>query len=67
MGKLIRAVLRGGDSGNTVSLTRHFLTTSDGKHYGTFHGKLRERQKRRRKAKLRVPGEERGQEASLHQ
>ena len=36
----------------------NFLTTSDGKHYGTFHGKLRERQKRdrekrRRKAKLR--------------
>jgi hypothetical protein len=35
----------------------NFLTTSDGKHYGTFHGKLRERQKRdrekrRRKAKL---------------
>jgi len=36
----------------------NFLTTSDGRHYGTFHGKLRERQKRdrekrRRKAKLR--------------
>jgi Putative transposase DNA-binding domain len=36
----------------------NFLTTSDGQHYGTFHGKLRERQKRdrekrRRKAKLR--------------
>ncbi len=36
----------------------NFLTTSMGKHYGTFHGKLRERQKRdrekrRRKAKLR--------------
>jgi transposase len=36
----------------------NFLTTSDGKHYGTFHGKLRERQKRdrekrRRRAKLR--------------
>ena len=36
----------------------NFVTTSDGKHYGTFHGKLRERQKRdrekrRRKAKLR--------------
>jgi Putative transposase DNA-binding domain len=35
----------------------NFLTTSDGQHYGTFHGKLRERQKRdrekrRRKAKL---------------
>src|SRR5713226_8550752 len=37
----------------------NFLTTSDGKHYGTFHGKLRDRQKRdrekrRRKAKLRA-------------
>jgi transposase len=36
----------------------NFITTSDGQHYGTFHGKLRERQKRdrekrRRKAKLR--------------
>jgi hypothetical protein len=36
----------------------NFLTNSTGKHYGTFHGKLRERQKRdrekrRRKAKLR--------------
>ncbi len=36
-----------------------FLTTSDGKHYGTFHGKLakrhkRDRAKRRRKAKLRA-------------
>jgi hypothetical protein len=36
----------------------NFLTISTGKHYGTFHGKLRERQKRdrekrRRKAKLR--------------
>ena len=35
----------------------NFVTTSDGQHYGTFHGKLRERQKRdrekrRRKAKL---------------
>ncbi len=35
----------------------NFVTTSDGKHYGTFHGKLRERQKRdrekrRRKAKI---------------
>jgi hypothetical protein len=39
--------------------TANFVTTSDGKHYGTFHGKLRERQrrdreKRRRKAKLRA-------------
>ncbi|MGB8345833.1 MAG: transposase, partial [Ktedonobacteraceae bacterium] len=37
----------------------NFLTTSTGKHYGTFHGKLRDRQKRdrekrRRKAKLRA-------------
>lgn len=36
-----------------------FLTTSTGKHYGSFHNKLRERQKRdrekrRRKAKLRA-------------
>lgn len=37
----------------------NFLTTSDGKHYGTFHGKLakrhkRDRARRRRKAKLRA-------------
>jgi hypothetical protein len=37
----------------------NFLTTSTGKRYGSFHGKLRERQKRdrekrRRKAKLRA-------------
>lgn len=37
----------------------NFLTTSDGKHYGSFHGKLaerhkRDREKRRRKAKLRA-------------
>ncbi len=37
----------------------NFLTTSTGKHYGTFHGKLaerhkRDRAKRRRKAKLRA-------------
>jgi hypothetical protein len=43
----------------------NFLTTSDGQHYGTFHGKLRERQKRdrekrRRKAKLRTCLEKRG-------
>jgi len=43
----------------------NFLTTSDGEHYGTFHGKLRERQKRdrekrRRKAKLRTCLEKRG-------
>jgi len=45
----------------------NFLTTSDGKHYGTFHGKLRERQKRdrekrRRKAKLRKCLEKKGGE-----
>jgi hypothetical protein len=44
--------------GVDVGIT-NFLTSSDGKHYGTFHGKLRERQKRdrekrRRKAKLRA-------------
>jgi hypothetical protein len=43
----------------------NFLTTSTGKHYGTFHGKLRERQKRdrekrRRKAKLRKCLERKG-------
>jgi hypothetical protein len=43
----------------------NFLTTSDGKHYGTFHGNLRERQKRdrekrRRKAKLRACLEKKG-------
>ena len=43
----------------------NFLTTSDGKHYGTFHGKLRERhkrdrEKRRRKAKLRACLEKKG-------
>ena len=37
----------------------NFITTSDGKHYGTMHGKIRERhkrdrEKRRRKAKLRA-------------
>src|SRR5262249_2649856 len=37
----------------------NFLTTSTGKHYGTMHGKLKERHKRdrakrRRKAKLRA-------------
>jgi hypothetical protein len=37
----------------------HFLTTSTGKHYGSFQGKLaqrhqRDREKRRRKAKLRA-------------
>src|SRR2546421_8325281 len=45
----------------------NFLTTSTGKHYGTFHGKLRERQKRdrekrRRKAKLRKCLEKKGVE-----
>ena len=38
----------------------NFLTTSTGKHYGTFHGKLRDRQKRRRKAKLRACLEKKG-------
>jgi Putative transposase DNA-binding domain len=37
----------------------NFITTSEGKHYGTLHGKLavchkRDREKRRRKAKLRA-------------
>jgi len=45
----------------------NFVTTSTGKHYGTFHGKLRERQKRdrekrRRKAKLRTCLEKKGVE-----
>jgi hypothetical protein len=45
----------------------NFLTTSDGKQYGTFHGKLREqqkrdREKRRRKAKLRACLEKKGVE-----
>src|SRR6266478_8904603 len=43
----------------------NFLTTSTGRHYGSFHGKLRERQKRdrekrRRKAKLRKCLEKKG-------
>jgi hypothetical protein len=43
----------------------NFVTTSTGKHYGTFHGKLQERQKRdrekrRRKAKLRKSLEKKG-------
>jgi transposase len=43
----------------------NFLTASSGQHYGTFHGKLRERhkhdrQKRRRKAKLRRCLEKKG-------
>lgn len=43
----------------------NFVTTSDGRHYGTFNGKLRERQKRdrekrRRKAKLRKCLEKKG-------
>ena len=43
----------------------NFITTSDGRHYGTFNRKLRERQKRdrekrRRKAKLRKCLEKRG-------
>ncbi|HKF38704.1 MAG TPA: transposase [Ktedonobacteraceae bacterium] len=43
----------------------NFITTSDGKQYGTFNGRLRERQKldrekRRRKAKLRKCLEKKG-------
>jgi hypothetical protein len=43
----------------------NFITTSDGKQYGTFNGKLRQRQKRdrekrRRKAKLRKCLEKKG-------
>lgn len=43
----------------------NFVTASDGKQYGTFHGKLRNRQKRdrekrRRKAKLRACLEKKG-------
>lgn len=43
----------------------NFLTTSTGKQYGTFHGKLarrhkRDREKRRRKAKLRACLEKKG-------
>ena len=43
----------------------NFLTTSSGKHFGTFHEKLRERQKRdrekrRRKARLRTCLEKKG-------
>ena len=51
----------------------NFVTTSTGKHYGTFHGKLRERQKRdrekrRRKAKLwHVYHKEGHQEAALNE
>jgi transposase len=45
----------------------HFLTTSTGKHYGSFQGKLaqrhqRDREKRRRKAKLRACLKQRGVE-----
>ncbi len=43
----------------------HFLATSTGKHYGTFQGKLaqrhqRDREKRRRKAKLRASLKKKG-------
>ncbi len=43
----------------------NFITTSTGKRYGTFHGKLaerhkRDREKRRRKAKLRTCLEKKG-------
>ncbi len=45
----------------------HFLTTSAGKHYGSFQGKLalrhqRDREKRRRKAKLRACLKQKGVE-----
>jgi transposase len=45
----------------------NFVTTSDGEHYGTFHGKLRTRQKRdrekcRREAKLRACLQKKGVE-----
>jgi Putative transposase DNA-binding domain len=50
--------------GVDVGIT-NFVTTSTGQHYGTFHGKLRERQKRdrqkrQRKAKLRKCLEKKG-------
>jgi hypothetical protein len=50
--------------GVDVGIT-NFVTTSDGRHYGTFNGRLRERQKhdrekRRRKAKLRKCLEKKG-------
>jgi transposase len=43
----------------------HFLTSSTGKEYGSFHGKMarrhkRDRAKRRRKAKLRACLEKKG-------
>src|SRR5262252_6616043 len=52
--------------GVDVGIT-HFLTTSTGKHYGSFHGKLaqrhqRDQQKRRRKAKLRACLKQKGVE-----
>jgi hypothetical protein len=52
--------------GVDVGIT-HFLTTSTGKHYGSFHGKLaqrhqRDREKRRRKAKLRACLKQKGVE-----
>jgi len=52
--------------GVAVGIT-HFLTTSTGKHYGSFQGKLakrhqRDRQKRRRKAKLRACLKQKGVE-----
>jgi len=45
----------------------NFVTTSTGKHYGTFHGQLakrhkRDRAKRRRKAKLRACLQKKGRE-----
>ena len=52
--------------GVDVGIT-NFITTSTGKHYGTFHGKLakrhqRDREKRQRKAKLRACLEKKGVE-----
>jgi putative transposase len=52
--------------GVDVGIT-HFVTTSTGKHYGSFQGKLaqrhrRDREKRRRKAKLRACLKQKGVE-----
>ena len=52
--------------GVDVGIT-HFLTTSTGKHYGSFQGRLakrhqRDREKRRRKAKLRACLKQKGVE-----
>jgi transposase len=52
--------------GADVGIT-HFITTSTGKQYGSFHGKLarrhkRDREKRRRKAQLRASLKKKGSE-----